>query len=192
VQPYTDEQLMQLIKEKQSFALRILYERYVRLVYSYAVKSGAGNDPQFAQDVVQLVFTRLWTTERSFDPSKGKFINWLLTITRNITVDQLRKLRGQGRLVSFDDELTEAELASFDMQDELQDTVARRLFKEQIVAAYRYLTESQEQLIRRFYWEGYTLNEIAKHNGEPLGTVKSRLHQALKTLRKQLKSYGEE
>ncbi|TDF96616.1 sigma-70 family RNA polymerase sigma factor [Paenibacillus piri] len=192
MQQYSDEQLMQQIKEKQSAALRILYDRYVRLVYSFVLKSGAGGDPQFVQDIVQLVFTRIWTTETGYDPGKGQFVNWLITVTRNITIDQLRKRRKQERLVPFDNESTEAELADYYRQDMLQDAVSRMMLKQQIEAAYRFLSNSQVQLIRDFYWDGYTLNEIAERNGEPLGTVKSRLHQALKTLRKQLKPDGEE
>ncbi|MDF2963091.1 MAG: sigma-70 family polymerase sigma factor [Paenibacillus sp.] len=192
MQLYSDEQLMQQIKEKQSAALRMLYERYVRLVYSFAVKSGAGRDPQFVQDIVQMVFTRIWTTEKGYDPSKGQFVNWLITVTRNVTIDQLRKQRKQERLVSFNNEMTEAELALYYGQEELQDAVSRSLLKQRIEAAYCFLSESQVQLIRLFYWEGYTLSEIAEKNGEPLGTVKSRLHQALKTLRKQLKPDREE
>jgi RNA polymerase sigma factor (sigma-70 family) len=192
VQPYPDEQLMQLIKEKQSFALRILYDRYMRLVYSFAVKSGAGSDTQFAQDVVQLVFTRIWTMNKNYDSSKGQFVNWLITVTRNITIDQLRKQRKQELLVPFENETAEMVLAAVNGQDELQDEVSRRLLKQQIEGAYQYLTDNQVQLVRHFYWEGYTLSEIAERNGEPLGTVKSRLHQALKILRKHLTSDGEE
>lgn len=192
MQPYLDEQLMQLIKDKQSFALRILYDRYVRLVHSFAVKSGAGSDASFAQDVVQLVFTRIWTTEKGYDSSKGQFVNWLITVTRNITIDQLRKQRKQELLVSFDQESAEIEHISMNARDELQEVVSRKLLKQEIEAAYRYLSENQVQLIRLFYWEGYTLSEIANRNGEPLGTVKSRLHQALKMLRKHLTSEGED
>ncbi|MEK3915179.1 RNA polymerase sigma factor [Paenibacillus sp. FSL H7-0331] len=191
MQPYPDEQLMQLIQEKQSFALRILYDRYVRLVYSYAVKSGAGNDASFAQDIVQLVFTRIWTSNKGYDPTKGQFVNWLITVTRNITIDQLRKQRKQEVLVSFDYEIPETEHTALSGRDELQETVARRLLKQQIEAAYPHLSDNQVQLIRHFYWEGYTLSEIAARNGEPIGTVKSRLHQALKTLRKHLSPEGE-
>jgi len=192
VQLYSDEQLMRQIKEKQSAALSTLYERYVRLVYSFAVKSGAGDDPQLVQDIVQLVFTRIWTTEKGYDPSKGRFVNWLITVTRNITIDQLRKRRKQERHISFYDDSTGAELPDLYMQDKLHDTVSQTLLKQQIEAAYCYLSESQVRLIRLFYWEGYTLNEIAEMNMEPVGTVKSRLHQALKTLRKQLKPDREE
>ncbi|ULL17524.1 sigma-70 family RNA polymerase sigma factor [Paenibacillus sp. H1-7] len=189
MQTYTDEQLMQLIREKHSFALRMLYDRYVRLVYSFAVKSGV--DAQLAHDIVQQVFTRIWVTEKGYDSGKGQFVNWLLTITRNMTIDHLRKQRNQQRFVSYE-VITDSELGAGRPENCLQDTVSMRMLKDEIKSAYRYLSEKQIQLLRLFYWEGYTLSEIAESKGEPLGTVKNRLHQTLKTLRQHLKSYGEE
>ena len=50
-------------------------------------------EEQAAREIVQLVFTRLWTTEKGYDASKGAFVNWMITITRNITIDCLRKKR---------------------------------------------------------------------------------------------------
>src|SRR4051794_39925754 len=89
MQNLSDMELMKLVLSKQSFALEQIYDRYAKLVYSFALKST--KDEAASRDIVQLVFTRLWTTERSYDSSKGHFINWLLTITRNITIDLIRK-----------------------------------------------------------------------------------------------------
>lgn len=188
VQHYSDEQLMELIKAKQSEALHALYDRYARLVYSFAMK--ARKDPEFARDVVQLVYTRIWTTESGYDPAKGLFVNWLLTVTRNLTIDQLRKLRKQSALVPLEHGI-EAELGATEVHP-FADPVSRKLFKQQLEEAYRYMSEQQIELIRLFYWEGYTLSEIAEMLEEPLGTVKSRLHQSLKLLRKHMTSWREE
>lgn len=189
VQDVSDEQLMRMIGDKQSEALRVLYDRYVRLVYSFAWK--AKSDPQFASDVVQLVFTKLWTSEKSYDSAKGQFVSWLLTVTRHVAIDQLRKERRQEALVPLDDFTVPAE-ESGGFFDRTQDIVTRRLLKHQIEEASRQLSESQARLIRELYWEGYTLTEIAERNSEPVGTVKSRLHQSLKRLREYMKSWREE
>jgi RNA polymerase sigma factor (sigma-70 family) len=188
VQQYSDEQLMRMIMEKQSSALEEMYDRYAKLVYSFAMKTNTDN--QFAKEVVQLVFTRLWTTERGYDARKGLFVNWLLTITRNIAIDQLRKLRKQPTLVPYEQSAWEA------LPDHLQllpeAAVSRKWLKQNIEQAYDHLSDSQVRLIHSLYWEGYSLSEIAERNAEPLGTVKSRLHQALKILRKHLSSLREE
>lgn len=188
MQQYSDEQLMSMIANKQSWALEALYDRYARLVYSFAMKTN--RDVQFAKDVVQLVFTRLWTMEVGFDSRRGQFVNWLLTITRNIAIDQLRKLRKQPTAVPYEPSVWES--VAGDPLESPDSVVSRMWLKQQIENAYRHLTESQANLLQLFYWEGFTLSEIANRNGEPLGTVKNRLHQALKILRKQLASVREE
>jgi len=188
VQQFSDEQLMRMIMEKQSAALEEMYDRYVKLVYSFAMK--ANKDTQFAKEVVQLVFTRLWTTSKGYDPQKGQFVNWLLTVTRNVSIDQLRKLKKQAAIVPY--EPSDWERLPDDPHGHPEEIVSRKWRKQQIEQAYRHLSDSQVRLLQALYWEGYTLNEIAERSGEPLGTVKSRLHQTLKVLRKHLGSAREE
>ncbi|MEH6996601.1 sigma-70 family RNA polymerase sigma factor, partial [Neobacillus drentensis] len=60
----------------------------------------------------------------------------------------------------------------------------------EIQEAKNKLSQSQKRLIDLFYWRGYSLNEIAQMEDEPLGTVKNRLHQSLKKLRKYLTPGG--
>ncbi|WP_028549474.1 sigma-70 family RNA polymerase sigma factor [Paenibacillus sp. UNC451MF] len=185
---YTDEQLMHMVMEKRSGALEELYDRYAKLVYSFAMKTNS--DAGFAKDIVQLVFTRLWTTEVGYDPRRGLFVNWLLTITRNMAIDQMRKLRKHEAAMPFEPSIWEQ--IPDDPQHHPEEIASRNWLKHHIKEAYRYLSESQISLLQAFYWEGYTLSEIAERNREPLGTVKSRLHQALKILRKHLAPEREE
>lgn len=98
MQNLSDYELMLLIKCRQHNALSILYDRYSSLVYSFAQKAIA--DESAVREIVQAVFLRLWTTQSAYDPDKGRFTSWLLTITRNITIDYLRKRRrGEAEVV---------------------------------------------------------------------------------------------
>ena len=178
----SDAELMRRILEKERQALEQLYDRYARLVYSFALKSTRSEHQ--AKEIVQLVFTRLWTTEKGFDPMKGRFVNWLITITRNITIDYLRKERRHSEVIALDS--GQWEHVSDGRENDPSETVPPELIKQQVRNAYRHLSESQAALIEQLYWQGYTLSEIARMNNEPLGTVKSRLHQSLKILRKHL------
>ncbi|CAI6084747.1 RNA polymerase sigma factor [Cohnella sp. JJ-181] len=183
----TDYELMLLVKLKRQDALSALYDRFAGLVYSYALRSVRGE--QAARDIVQSVFVRLWTTESDYDPDKGKFTSWLITITRNITTDWLRKQRRHVEgIVPYTDE----ELARIpDEGASPEASVERESFKGQIRGAYRHLSEPQIELLEQFYWQGFTLKELAARYGEPLGTVKNRLHQTLKVLRRHLVAEGE-
>nr|WP_312024155.1 sigma-70 family RNA polymerase sigma factor [Bhargavaea beijingensis] len=83
---------MKLIKEKKSSALEEIYDRYIKLIYGFTFKFMNGNE-ESTKEVVQLVFLRLWTTKSGYDSEKGSFVNWILTINRNICIDYIRKER---------------------------------------------------------------------------------------------------
>ncbi|OBZ19264.1 RNA polymerase [Bacillus sp. FJAT-27264] len=183
----SDYELMLLVKQKRQEALSILYDRHAGLVYSFAFKSL--KDEQASRDIVQLVFVRLWTTESGYDPDKGGFVSWLVTITRNITTDWLRKQRrlNDGVAPYVPEQLERIPDAGASPEA----TVERESLKVQIRSAYRYLSKPQIELLEHFYWQGYTLKELSSYYKEPLGTVKNRLHQTLKILRRHLISEGE-
>jgi len=178
---------MKLVMAKEPLALEELYDRYAKLVYSFAMKSM--KDEQAAREIVQLVFTRLWTTERGYDASKGGFVNWIITITRNMTIDYIRKNRKQQAVVRYEPKDWEQSLISGDEGPE--SVVSRKWMGEQIQQAYVHLSTNQIELIELMYWEGYSLSEIATQKNEPVGTIKSRLHQCLKILRKHLTALRE-
>ncbi|MEK8129173.1 sigma-70 family RNA polymerase sigma factor [Paenibacillus filicis] len=183
----SDYELMLLVKQKEQEALSILYDRYAALVYSFACK--ALRDEQAAREIVQSVYVRLWTTDSGYDPAKGRFTSWLITITRNLTTDWLRQQRRRtGGLI---DVLPE-ELESIPDQAVSPEAHAEReSLQTQIRSAYRFLSKQQIELLEHFYWQGYSLRELSEHYREPLGTVKNRLHQALKILRRHLLAEGE-
>lgn len=182
MQSLSDAELMQLIKEKQRPALEELYDRYIKLVYSFSLKSTG--DAEKAKVIVQAVFTRLWTTENGYNPDKGQFVSWLLTITRNITIDYHRKEKKEKAIVSIAQEQLE-QIPGYPANNP-DEIVSRKLLREQIQKAFQYLSKNQIELIQWLYWEGYTLREIADMKNEPIGTIKSRLHQTLKILRNRM------
>lgn len=184
----SDYHLMLLVKNKQSAALSVLYDRYASLVYSFAWK--AMKDEIGARDVVQSVFLRLWTTEAAYDPERGQFSSWLLTITRNIATDSLRKKRREAAgVIPIEQEHLERVPDEYAVSPE--GNALSNSHKEQIRGAYCHLSEQQIVLLEHFYWQGYSLSELASIYNQPIGTVKNRLHQTLKKLRRHLQMEGE-
>ncbi|MFC4801306.1 RNA polymerase sigma factor [Neobacillus sp. GCM10023253] len=176
----TDEELIGLIVQKHRPALEELYDRYAKLIYSFSYKIAKG-DTDKTKEIVQHVFLRLWTTKSTYNPAKGQLANWLLTITRNIAIDLIRKEQKHNGTIPLEPN-DMVQIQGQQSEDVLQQ-VSRNLLKQQIQEAKRHLSEPQQRLINLLYWEGYSLSEIAEIENKPLGTIKSRLHQTLKKLR---------
>ncbi|KMY53445.1 RNA polymerase [Bacillus sp. FJAT-27231] len=175
----SDEELIMLVMKEHRSALEELYDRYIKLIYSFAFKFSNG-DADSTREMVQLVFLKLWTTKSPYDSSKGKFVNWLLTITRNVCLDYIRKNSLRVKHTKQIQAHASAELTN------PVDEIEQRLTLNAVLAAKSKLSTAQKRLIDLFYWKGFSLTEIAEIENEPVGTVKSRLHQSLKQLKKHL------
>src|SRR3982751_1885749 len=77
-----------LIARDQS-ALSELYQQFGGLVYSIALR--VVQNSNMAEEVAQDTFLKVWHQPTSWDPDRGKFVSWLLTITRYTAIDRLRK-----------------------------------------------------------------------------------------------------
>ncbi|MFD1038441.1 RNA polymerase sigma factor [Virgibacillus byunsanensis] len=179
----TDAELIGLINQNHRPALEEIYERYIKLIYSFVYKFSNGNE-EVAKEMVQLTFLRLWTTKSSYDPSKGKFVNWLLTIVRSVCIDHIRKEKKHAHPNHHYD--TDRTLNVADSYDQIEET----LRETEIAKAKNRLSAAQRRLIDLLYWQGYSLTEIAEMENTPVGTIKSRLHQSLKQLKKHLELEG--
>ncbi|MDM5433725.1 sigma-70 family RNA polymerase sigma factor [Bacillus hominis] len=177
-----DYELMQLVKGNYRPALEEIYERYIKLIYSFTFKFFQGDEDK-TKEVVQLVFLKIWTTKSMYNPSKGDFVNWILTITRNICIDYVRKENKELMYRNFHNIYdSEKHMHIADSENQIE----KRMHSVEIQKAKQNLSISQKRLIDLLYWKGYSLSEIAKMEGEPLGTTKSRLHQSLKRLKRYL------
>ena len=84
-----DELLVARIVDGDQNALGELYDRYGRPAYSLARRICA--DDGIAEDVVQEVFLAFWRDPRRFDPERGAFGTWLLTLVHHKSVDAVRR-----------------------------------------------------------------------------------------------------
>lgn len=179
-----DLELMQLIAQKHRPAFEELYDRYIKLIYSYALKVMRG-DKEKTNEIVQQVFLRIWVTKKNYDSDRGQLVNWLITITRNISIDYIRK---EKKLAEKKQRAVLHE--SIEMSGYAPTDIDNQLTKMQIEEAKSKLSEEQRRLIALLYWDGYSLTEIAEFENQPVGTIKSRLHQSLKRLRYYLGTEG--
>jgi len=160
--------------DEEAFAA--LFQKYKNLVYKTAYLMLG--DASEAEDVLQEVFIQVHKSLHTFQPTKGAFTTWLHRITVNRCLNRRRKRRSPFLLL---DEASPSSLASRSPSSE-----SRTVEEEAVRQAVSRLSEKQRAVvILRYYWE-LAYSEIAYILDIPLGTVKSRLSLALRTLRKEL------
>lgn len=174
--PQQLDNLIDRIQTNDETALVEIYDQYVNAVFSVAYQ--VLQNKLDAEEVTQDVFLRIWNKSALYDSSKGKFISWLLTMTRRIAIDYLRHKQRQSQVenpVSLDekDYLYETSLVYQDMT-ELQRT---------LVSVMQELPSEYRDAIQLAYFKGMTHQEIATHLDRPLGTVKSHIRQGMQKLR---------
>jgi RNA polymerase sigma-70 factor (ECF subfamily) len=175
----SDAELARRVGDADGAALSQLYQRFGRPCYSLARRICA--DERVAEDVVQEVFLTLWRDPTRFDPSRGGFATWLLTVTHHKAVDAVRKESAIRRRMVAAPEAGE-NWSPTPVPGADQAALAR-VAAGQVHLALHRLPVAQRQVLALAYFGGHTQREIAVLIGVPLGTVKSRMFTAVQRLR---------
>ena len=181
----TDELLISLITNGDEQALALLYERKCRLVYSLV--HSLVNDISDAEEITQEVFLKVWSKADSFESAKGSVVSWIVTITRRKAIDRLKSK-------SFKKRSKEVVFSAEDIDNNPDRIYGSRndntVMSEEVKIvnnALNKLDESQRQVIQLSHYEGLSHSRIADQLNTPLGTVKSRIRNAVIQLRQYLK-----
>ena len=178
-----DDLLMERLGAGEGRALEQLYDRYHILVYSVALR--VVRDQMLAEDIVQEVFLRVWRRPESYDPSRGRFLSWLMSVTRNRAIDEVRRVSRRLRIEDRRQEAAE-QVRSADRLDAPELAAAIGDERREVRAALASLPSPQRRVLELAYFEGLTQTEIAALTETPLGTVKTRTRLAMNRLRQQL------
>src|SRR6201992_156874 len=169
-----DADLLGKVQRGDELAMAAIYDRYSRIVYSVALR--VLRDPASAEDVLQEVFMQMWRSPAKFIAARGSLGGWLAVVTRNRSIDRLRRKRPS-------EQVEELYLASpFNLADEAE----RNTLMQRVRAIVLHLPLEQRKTLEMAYFDGLTHTEIAEITGDPLGTVKTRIRSALLTLRKEM------
>lgn len=175
----SDVELVRRLGDADGTALSQLYQRFGRPCYSLARRICA--DEGLAEDVVQEVFLTLWRDPSRFDPSRGGFATWLLTLIHHKAVDAVRRESTIRRRMVAAPEAGE-DWSPTPVPGADQAAMAR-VAAGQVRAALHRLPVEQRQVLALAYFGGHTQREIAVLTSVPLGTVKSRMFTAVQRLR---------
>ena len=168
----SDLALVSAIRSGDQNALAALFDRYSSIVYSVALR--VLGDTGAAEDVLQDVFMRMWRNAGSLDASRGSMGAGLALISRNRSIDVLRKRRPENDL----------EDVVVSVEADLAAEVDRARAAQKVRGLLGTMPATQRAVLEFAYFEGLTHTEIAAKTGEPLGTIKTRIRAGLTALRK--------
>ena len=170
----SQEEVLVLIKEKDSRAYTILYDMYSKSLF--AVIINLVKDREESEDVLQDVFIKIWKNIDSYNESKGRFYTWALNIARNTIIDKMRSK-------NFNN--SKKNLSSDNFVHLLDDSnkLTNKIDSIGIEEFVKKLKPKCIQIIDLLFFKGYTQQEASDELEIPLGTVKTQNRNCINDLR---------
>lgn len=169
--------------DPEAAVMRALYDEHAAALWRYALR--LTGDRARAEDVVQETLLRAWRHPEVTADVDRSARAWLFTVARNMIIDERRSARFRNETGVPDPEQV-ADHVGAAAPDQV-DTALDRLL---LSTALSQLSEEHRAVIRRAYYQGWSTGQIASDLQIPEGTVKSRLHYAVRALRLNLQEMG--
>ncbi|BBH69114.1 RNA polymerase sigma factor [Actinoplanes sp. OR16] len=150
-----------------------LHARYAPELLRY-LSGFAGGNRQTAEDLLQETMIRVWRHLDNLPPEPEQTRRWLFTVARNVAIDAIRRRQVRPAEVSLPDALPEAGPDA---------TSGAVVAVDTLKFALGSLSGPHRRILDELYLRGRTPDETARLLGVPIGTVKSRAHYALRSLR---------
>lgn len=158
-------------------SLELLIRRYLKPVYGFVHRHT--NNPQEAEDITQEVFIRMWRNIRKFNRKKS-FKTWIFSITKNASIDFLRKKKAiafsefeneKGRNIILEKIAVVCE--------PLEEIISNKILSESLSSVSENLSSRTRTIFNYRYHKNLTFREIADILGESINTVKSRYRRGV-------------
>lgn len=185
------ERLLEVISaRKDQAAFSELYSATKGKLFSTVLQIVRRSD--LAEEIIQDVYVRIWHSASSYRSSRGTPMTWMITIARNLAIDDVRKSAQErfsdaSRLMELPADGPSA-LETIEVSED-QRTALRR--HHDIVGALQALHPTRRDLIIAAYIHGESREQLAQRTGVPINTIKTRIRRSLLELESMLRSKQE-
>ncbi len=177
----TDQELIDLYLDGNHSSLELLIRRHKKRVYSYILM--VVRDHHLAEDIFQDTFIKVINTLRSGNyKEEGKFIQWVMRIAHNLTIDHFRKNR---RIPTVDND------PDFDIFETLrvfdsnvEDRMVTSQIHQDVRALIDFLPPEQREVVMMRHYSDMSFKDIAEETNVSINTALGRMRYALINLRK--------
>ncbi|RON03516.1 sigma-70 family RNA polymerase sigma factor [Pseudomonas brassicacearum] len=160
-------------------AFETLYRSVAPRLHGVALRFMGRSD--LAEEVLQESFVRIWNNASRYQAHLSAPMTWMINITRNQAIDQLRKHRDR-RLSELEEQ------ALVDEAPSAQELLSSDREASALKRCLETLEGMQRQSITVAYFQGLSCSELADHLAAPLGSVKSWIRRGMERLRRCLES----
>ena len=163
--------ILKIADEQDKSAFSDIFDYFAPKIIGYLV--GLGSQSEIAEEITQDVLSVVWQKSKQFDFNKGNVSTWIFTIARNKRIDRIRTNENPSYNIQ---DLIEA-LYPYN-NDQTKDA------ELEVGKIHSKLSKSEKKLIKMSFFEGKSHKMISKDLEIPLGTVKSRIRNLLKKMKK--------
>lgn len=177
--------LLNLIANGSVPAFETLYHQYVSLIFAICLRV-LKNDLE-AQDLLSEIFIEVWKKAHRFDPRRGSTESFLVTIARSRAIDRMRKITSRNRLENNSSVYGDLSNVEYSTTSKPLDAIVAHEDNRRVQNALIELKAVHRKMLEASFYDGLTHQQISRQFKLPLGTVKTSIRQALRTLRAVLK-----
>lgn len=175
---FIDQHIIELLQERDERGMKMLYKKYGAALYGSILQMV--HDEDLASDILQDSLLKVWEKAHLYQAKKAKLFTWVFQITRNTTIDYLRKNQKK--------QSKEIRLEKTNVQLEETNSIIEE--NENLRSKVNDLDDKLKEAIETVFFKGMTHVEAADYLNLPLGTFKSRIRNALIQLRTIIKTVG--
>ncbi len=136
-------------------------------------------DPGYSEETTQDIYLQVWRSADTYNPAAGSPLSWLMTIAHRRAVDRVRSEQSASQ--------RDARYGAANVEppsDHVADSVIRSDERRQVTDCLGSLTDTQREAIQLAYYDGLTYVQVSERLSANLATIKSRMRDAIRGLRR--------